>query len=108
MIWSGDYLSEYQIGKADKRGELSVTGISYLYNEITKNTVTPAVVKFMDDQLFIDASGSWVRKTAQLIASKPLLPPELCGGLPIAIEHSSQFTNDQHEDTYMALLDQND
>ena len=85
-----------------------MTGMSYLYNEITKNTVTPAVVKFMDDQLFIDASGSWVRKTAQLIASKPLLPPDRCDGLPIAIEHSFDFTNDQHEDTYTALLEQND
>ena len=85
-----------------------MTGISYLYNEITKNTFTPAVVKTMDDQLFIDASGSWVRKTAQLIASAPLLPPDRCSGLPIAIEHSLDFTNDQHEDTYTALLDQND
>ena len=55
---------KYQIAKPDKRGDLSVTGMSYLYNETTKNIVTPAVVKFMDDQLFIDASGSWVRRTA--------------------------------------------
>ena len=60
----------------------------------------------MDDQLFIDASGSWVRKTAQLIASKPLLPPDRRGGLSIATEHSFDFTNDQHEDTYAALLEQ--
>ena len=85
-----------------------MTGMSYLYGEITNNTVTPAVVKFMDDQLFIDASGSWVRRTCQLIASKPLLPPDRYGGLPIAIEHSFDFTNDQHEDTYTALLEQND
>ena len=82
--------------------------MTYLYNGITKNTVTLAVVKFMDDQLFIDASGSWVRKTAQLIASKPLLPLDRCGGLPIAIEHSFDFTNDQHEDTHTALPEQND
>ena len=63
---------------------------------------------FMDDQLFIDASGSWVRRTAQLIASKPLLSPDSCGGLPIAIEHSFDFTNDQHEDRYTTLLEQND
>ena len=95
-------------GFAGLWGELSVTGMSYLYNEITKNTVTPAVVKFMDDQLFIDVSGSWVRRTAQLIANKPLLPPDRCGGLPNAIEHSFDFTNDQHQDTYTALLEQND
>ena len=62
----------------------------------------------MDDQLFIDASGSWVRRTAQLIASKPLLPPDRCGGLPMASEHTFDFTNDQHEDTYTTLLEQND
>ena len=57
----------------------------------------------MDDQLFIDASGAWVRKTAQLIANKPLLPPEHFGGLPIVTEHSFDFTNDQHQDTYTTL-----
>ena len=62
----------------------------------------------MDDQLFIDASGSWVRKTGQLIASKPLLPPDRCGGLPMASEHTFDFTNDQHEDKYTALLGEND
>ena len=62
----------------------------------------------MDDQLFIDASGSWVRRAAQLIANKPLLPPDRGGGLPIAIEHSFDFTNDQHEDTYTTLLEQSD
>jgi len=30
----------------------------------------------MGDQLLIDSNGAWVRKTAQLIAEKPLLPPE--------------------------------
>ena len=62
----------------------------------------------MDDQLFIDASGSWVRRTAQLISSKPLLPSDGYDGLPIAIEHSFDFTNDQHEDTYTTLLEQSD
>ena len=62
----------------------------------------------MDDQLFIDASGSWVRRTAQLISSKPLLPSDGYDGLPIAIEHSFDFTNDQHEDAYTTLLEQND
>ena len=108
MICSGKNLGKYQTGKTYKRVQLSVTGMSYLYNEIIKNRATLAVVKFMDDQLFIDVSGSWVRKTAQLIASKPLLPPDRCGGLPIAIEHSFDFTNDQHEDTYTALLEPND
>ena len=62
----------------------------------------------MDDELFIDASGSWVRRTAQLIASKPLLPPDRCSGLPIAIEHSLDFTNAQHEDIYTTLPEQKD
>ena len=67
--------------------------------------VIPAVVKYMDDQLVIDSSGAWVRKTAQLIAEKPLLPPEHFGGLPCAADQSSDFTNNQHEDTYTVLLD---
>ena len=100
-------MAKYRIAKADKRGALAVT-VVFLYNEITKNTVTPVVVNRMDDQLFIDASGSWVRKAAQLIANEPLLPPDRFGGLPIAIEHSVDFTNDQHEDTYTASVKQND
>ncbi len=59
----------------------------------------------MDDQLVIDSSGAWVRKTAQLIAEKPLLPPERFGGLPGAADHSLDFSNHQHEDTYTVLLD---
>ena len=59
----------------------------------------------MDDQLLIDSSGAWVRKTAQLIAEKPLLPPEHFGGLPFAADQSSDFTSNQHEDTYTVLLD---
>ena len=59
----------------------------------------------MDDQLVIDSSGAWVRKTTQLIAEKPLLPPEHCGGLACAADQSSDFTNNQHEDTYIVLLD---
>ena len=81
--------------------------MSYLYNETTKNIVNAAVVKFMDKQLCIEASGSSVRKTAQLIAGKPLLPPDRCCGLSIATEHSFDFTNDQDEDTYTALPEQN-
>ena len=42
----------------------------------------------MDDQLVIDSSGAWVRKTAQLIAEKPLLPPQHFGGLPCAADAS--------------------
>ena len=60
----------------------------------------------MDDQLFLDASDAWVSKTAQLIAGKPLLPSNRCCGLPVATEHSFDFTTDQHEDTYAALLEQ--
>ena len=53
----------------------------------------------MDDQLVIDSSGAWVRKTAQLIAEKPLLPPEYFGGTPCATDHSLDSTNKQYEDT---------
>ena len=59
----------------------------------------------MDDQLVIDSSGAWARKTAQLIAEKPLLPPEQIGGLPCAADQSSDFTYNQYEDTYTVLLD---
>ena len=59
----------------------------------------------MDDQLVIDSSGAWVRKTAQLIAEKPLLPPEHFDGLPCAADQSSDFTSNQREDTCTVLLD---
>ena len=59
----------------------------------------------MDDKLVIDSSGAWVRKTAQLIAEKPLLPPEHFTGLPCAAGHLSDFTSNQHEDTYTVLFD---
>jgi hypothetical protein len=59
----------------------------------------------MDDQLVIDSSGAWVRKTAQLIAEKSLLPPEHFGGLPCAADRSMGFTIDQYADTYTVLLD---
>jgi hypothetical protein len=59
----------------------------------------------MHDQLVIDSSGAWVRKTAQLIAEKPLLPPEHFGGLPCAADQSSDFTNEHYQDTYTLLLD---
>ena len=59
----------------------------------------------MDDELVIDSSGAWVRKTAQLIAEKPLLPPGHFGALPCVADQSSDFTNNQHEDTYTVLLD---
>ena len=61
--------------------------------------VISAVVIFMDDQLLIDSSGAWVRKTAQLIAEKPLLPQEYFGGTPCATDHSLDSTNKQYEDT---------
>ena len=53
----------------------------------------------------IDSSGAWVRKTAQLIAEKPLLPPEHFGGLPCVADQLSDFTSYQHEDTYTVMLD---
>jgi hypothetical protein len=59
----------------------------------------------MHDQLVIDSSGAWVRKTAQQIAEKPLLPPEHFGGLPCAADQSSDFTNEHYQDTYTLLLD---
>ena len=59
----------------------------------------------MDDQLVIDSSGAWVRKTAKLIAEKPLPFPEHFGGLPYAANRSFDFTSDQHEDVYTVLLD---
>jgi hypothetical protein len=59
----------------------------------------------MDDKLIIDSSGAWVRKTAQLIAEKPLLPPEHFGGPPCATDYSLDLTIDQHEGTYTVLLD---
>ena len=59
----------------------------------------------MDDQLIIDSSGAWVRKTAQLIAEKPPLPLEHFGGLTCAANQSLDFTSKQVEDTYTALLD---
>ena len=67
--------------------------------------VIPAVTSHMDDQLMIDSSGAWVRKTAQLIAEKPLLPPEHFGGLPCTSDHSLDLTNDHYEDTFTVLLD---
>ena len=59
----------------------------------------------MDDQLVIDSSGAWVRKTAKLIAHKPLLPPENFGGIPCAADHSLDSTDNQYEDIYTVLLD---
>ena len=51
----------------------------------------------MDEQLVIDSSGAWVRKTAQLIAEKPFLPPEHFGGLHDAIDNPRHDTNDKNE-----------
>ena len=59
----------------------------------------------MDDQLVIDSSGAWVRKTAQLIAEKPLLTQECFGDPLCAADYSLNSTNNQHEDNYTVLLD---
>ena len=59
--------------------------------------VISAVVIYMDDQIIIDSSGAWVRKTAQLIAEKPLLPPEHFGGQPCAAENPPSDANDKNE-----------
>ena len=59
--------------------------------------VIPAVVISMDEQLVIDSSGAWVRKTAQLIAEKPPLSPEHFGGLPCAVDNPPNDTNDKND-----------
>ena len=59
----------------------------------------------MDDQLVLDSSGVWVRKTAQMIAEKPLLPLERFSGLPFNADQSSDLMGNQHEDTHAVLLD---
>ena len=59
----------------------------------------------MDDKLVIDSSGAWVRRTVQLIAEKPLLPPEHFGGLTCAADHSFDSTSGQNEDICTVLLD---
>ena len=59
----------------------------------------------MDDRLVIDASGAWVRKTTQLIAEKPLLPPENFYGLPCAADYSLDYINNQNKDIDIVLLD---
>ena len=51
----------------------------------------------MDEQLVIDSSGAWVRKTAQLIAEKPLLPLEHLGGLPCAVDNPPNDTDDKND-----------
>ena len=59
----------------------------------------------MDDQLVLDSSGAWVRKTVQMIAEKPLLPLERFSGLPCTAYQSPDLTGNQHEDTHTFLLD---
>ncbi len=59
----------------------------------------------MDERLVIDASGAWVRKTTQLIAEKPLLPPKHSYGLPCAADYSLDYTNNQNKDIDIVLLD---
>ena len=57
----------------------------------------------MDDQLVLESSGAWVRKTAQLIAEKPLLMLERFSGLPYTADQSSDLMGNQHEDTHTVL-----
>ena len=49
----------------------------------------------MDEQLVIDSSGAWVRKTAQLIAEKPLLSSEYFGLMSCNVDHTPDDTNDK-------------
>ena len=51
----------------------------------------------MDDQLVIDSSGAWVRKTAQLIAEKPLLSAVHFRDQPHAADHSMDFISDEQQ-----------
>ena len=59
----------------------------------------------MDDQLVLDSSGAWVRKTAKMIAEKPLLRLERFNGLPCTADQSSDLVGNRHEDTHAVLLD---
>ncbi len=49
----------------------------------------------MDEQLVIDSSGAWVRKTAQVIAEKPLLSSEYFGLMSCNADHTPDDTNDK-------------
>ncbi len=61
----------------------------------------------MDDQLVIDSSGAWVRKTTQLMAQQqPLLPPKSSGGLPCATDHSVNVASNRCESAFTVYLDQ--
>ena len=53
----------------------------------------------MDEQLVIDSSGAWVRKTAQLIAEKPL-PLENFGGSPCAANQSYDYRSIHYDESY--------
>ena len=59
----------------------------------------------MDEQLVIDSSGAWVRKTAHLIAEKPLLSLENFGGSPGVGDQSYDYKSNQYEDSYTVLPD---
>ena len=82
-----------------------MTDIGHLQTEFAKHKVSSAVVNYMDDQLVLDSSGAWVRKTAQMIAEKPLLPLERFSGLPCTADKSSDLMGSQHEGTHTVLLD---
>ena len=49
----------------------------------------------MDEQLVIDSSGAWVRKTAQVIAEKPLLSSGYFGLMSCNVDHTPDDTNDK-------------
>ena len=51
----------------------------------------------MDEQLVIDSSGAWVRKTAQLIAEKPLLLPGYFGLMSCNVDHPPDDTNHKND-----------
>ena len=58
----------------------------------------------MDDQLVIDSSGAWVRKTVQLITEKSLLYFRDLRALLWTVNHKSEPSSHQHEYTYIELM----
>ena len=45
----------------------------------------------------IDSSGAWIRKTAQLIAEKPLLLPGYVGLMSCNVDHPTDDKNDKND-----------
>ena len=82
-----------------------MTGQPHLNSQFAKHTISYVVVNKMDDYLVIDSSGAWIRKTAQLIAEKPLLPSEHCSVISFATDRPFDSKSDQNGDTCTVLLE---